>query len=97
MSRAARERGDIGRATEELEALRGELATLEAEFEDALAAAREDLEPGELECRELLVRARKSDIGVDRIVLAWAPWRVSPDGFAEPAFPVAPRRAEDGH
>jgi hypothetical protein len=83
--RAARERGDIGRAQERHEALLAKLADLEAELEDQLASLQGSYDPESLECEQLEIKPRKSDIAVDRLVLAWTPWHVDADGVAEPA------------
>jgi hypothetical protein len=32
------------------------------------------------------LRARKSDIGVEPVVLAWTPWTIDANGMATPAF-----------
>ena len=49
-----------------------------------------DLEPevgtsGDFGLAVKLVRPRKTDLSIERIVLVWTPWRVGPDGIAEPA------------
>jgi predicted nucleic acid-binding Zn-ribbon protein len=84
MGRAARERGDIARAEESHEALEQELRALEDAFEEALASVRDEAAL-ETECEEMLVRPRKTDLSIERVVLVWTPWRVGPDGIAEPA------------
>jgi len=82
--RAARERGDVARAAEELEAQREKLLALEHEFEEDLEEVREAYDPATLELESLAIRARKSDSSVGRIALVWTPWRVGPDGIAVP-------------
>jgi hypothetical protein len=86
MGRAARERGDIARAQESHEALQQALGALEAEFEEALGQLREGTALAETECEELLIRPRKTDLSIERVALAWTPWRVKADGIAEPAY-----------
>jgi hypothetical protein len=85
-SRAARERGDVGRAQEDTEALQQQLQELEAEFEERLEAGRDQWDDSELVCEELPIRPRKSDLTVERVALVWTPWRVGADGIAEPDF-----------
>jgi DNA helicase HerA-like ATPase len=85
-SRAARERGDVARAQENVEALQLQLQELEAEFAERLEAVREKLDDSGLCCEELPIRPRKSDLTVERVVLVWTPWRVAGDGIAEPDF-----------
>lgn len=86
-SRAARERADIGRAEARVEEVVQELADLEAEFKEALALAEERAAEAaeEVEIQPLDVRARKSDLEVQRLGLVWVPWRIGADGIAEPA------------
>jgi hypothetical protein len=84
--RAARERGDIARAQENVEALRSQLVELEREFEESLEDARTDVDDTVLEFEKLAIRPRKADISVERVTLVWTPWRVSKDGVAEPDF-----------
>jgi hypothetical protein len=82
--RAAQQRGDIGRAKENVSALRRKLEELEAEFESEidevrrLAEERQDLDA-------ITVRPRKSDMSVRQVALVWVPWRVDAMGIAEPA------------
>ncbi len=84
MGRAAREKGDIARATRELEVQQQRLVDLEREFEQETQAIRESSDPSSLEVENIDIRPRKSDIVVDRVALVWTPWRVGPDGIAEP-------------
>jgi hypothetical protein len=84
-SRAGREKLDIERAQEKVEALQQKLDELEAQFEDDAEALREPIDPDEVEIEEVRVAPRKADLDVEQLVLAWLPWRVDRDGFAEPA------------
>ena len=86
VGRASCERGDIGRAQESLEALQRRLDEMEAEFEEATLRVREASDDTEPECAEVLIRPRKADLAVERVALVWTPWRVGPDGIAEPAY-----------
>ncbi len=86
MGRAARDRQDIGRALENVEDLRRDLAAMEAELQAEIEKIQQDADPSRLQLEAVQVRPRKSDITVGRVALAWTPWRVGPDGTAEPAF-----------
>lgn len=86
VGRAARERGDIQRAEERVEALQEQLATLETRFGDDVADLEVAAGPDTFECEEMIVAPRKADLDVERLLLAWAPWRVGPDGIAEPLY-----------
>jgi len=84
VGRAGREAQDIAHAKESVEAVRGQLAALEQEFAAETAALRAAGEaPPAVEPAP--VRPRKTDITVDRVALAWAPWKVA-EGRAAPAF-----------
>lgn len=85
VSRAAREKADIGRAEARVEEYTQELADLEAEFREALEAAEDaatDTE-SETEIETLRVNARKADLDVQRLSLVWVPSRIGADGSAE--------------
>lgn len=86
VSRTMRERGDIGRAEEELEAVRQRLMEMELELQSELERVREEVDESRIELVELPIRTRKADTAVERIALVWAPWRVDKDGIAEPAW-----------
>jgi len=86
MSRSAREKGDIERAEEAIEALDEEKATLERELDAELERVAAAYDPAGLELDETAVSMRKGDAAVDRLALVWTPWTVDPDGIAEPAF-----------
>jgi hypothetical protein len=68
--RAAREHGDIAFAQESAEAVRGQMRDLESELNAELTPLQATTTPV---VEETIVRARKSDIGVDRVALAWFP------------------------
>jgi hypothetical protein len=84
--RAARERGDIARAQENVEVLRGQLAELEREFQSSLEDVRADVDDTVFECEELAIRPKKTDLSIERVALVWTAWRISKDGIAEPDF-----------
>jgi Skp family chaperone for outer membrane proteins len=87
--RVLNERGDVERADENLDVLRRrreeQLAALEAEAAELAAS----LDPSRIELERLRVAPRKSDLAVQRVVLAWEPWRTAPDGFPQPAWQPA--------
>ena len=69
--RAARERGDVARALQELEARRSEIAELEAAFEAEATTLRIDLDPRSFALEAVAIPPAKADIAVREIVLAW--------------------------
>jgi len=86
VSRTAKARGDIRRAEEDLAARRRKLADLELEFEGELERVRQTWDGDALELESVTIAPRKSDMGPAKVVFAWAPFRVSASGRAEPAF-----------
>ena len=68
--RTAREHGDIAFAQESAEAVRGQIRDLESELNAEVTRLQAAATPA---IEETIVRARKSDIGVDRVALAWFP------------------------
>jgi len=73
-SRAAQERGDVGRAGDALAAAAAEITALGATFESELAPLQGAAERVEIEL--LAVRPRKADLAVTRLALAWVADRV---------------------
>lgn len=84
--RAVRERGDIARAQAELEAEHQKLAELEAEMGEAINGIETALEADTLPLEKVIIRPRKSDVMIQGFHLAWAPWRINPQGIAAPLF-----------
>jgi phage host-nuclease inhibitor protein Gam len=74
VGRSRRERGDISRAEQDLEATRDELAALEEEFEGRLEEVRLEKAVDRIECEAFVVRPRKSDTSVVELWLVWEPW-----------------------
>ena len=75
LGRAARERSDIGRAEDSVEAIQVQIDELDAEFQAEVGRMDQRIAGLEQEIEEVLVPPRKSDIGEVRVVLAWVPSR----------------------
>lgn len=86
VGRAAREKQDIARAQREVLVVQDKLAALEEEFQAEIADLKDELLPEDLELVDIPIKPNKTDIFVNQLALIWTPWRVSQDGFAEPAF-----------
>ncbi len=86
LSRSGKEKGDIRRAEEKVELEKEKLAVLEEEFQTEMAELQGPVDTASLELVYKPVKPRKADIAITRLALAWAPWHVSKDGIAEPAF-----------
>ena len=54
------------------------------ETQEELAAIRDGADPTALDVEQIDVRPRKSDTTVGQVRLVWTPWKVGPDGIAEP-------------
>lgn len=83
-SRTQRERADVGRAEARVEEYQEELADLDADFREALAAAEDRTAAFEPELETLRIHARKADLDVEQLALVWMPYRRTSEGFLEP-------------
>jgi len=81
--RVLKERQDVGRAQENVEALQQQLADLEAEFKSEAESAAL---PGAESIQTIKVKPTKQNISVKLVVLAWAPWWKTPTGERIPAW-----------
>jgi hypothetical protein len=83
-SRAARQQADVAHAEESLSTLEEKRLQLEEEIEQELDRIRFESSPEAIALEEIEIPARKTDIAVDAVVLAWRP------------VVAAPLRAESG-
>jgi hypothetical protein len=83
-SRIGREKEDVERASENLEALREQESVLNREFEEQTAEIQSSFDPASLELEAVEVRPRKTDIAAD-VGLVWLPWSSGP-GLSEPLW-----------
>ena len=72
-SRAARQQADVAHAEESLASLEEKKAALEDEIALELDRIRLDSTPEQLDLEEVDIPARKADIAVEDVVLAWVP------------------------
>jgi hypothetical protein len=84
VGRAMKDRQDIARATETVEALRLQLSDLEAAFRAEIEQAGGNTVHETFERVE--VRASRANVAVELIALAWAPWWRPPGQAALPAW-----------
>lgn len=74
--RVLKEREDVGRATETVEALQQQLATLDAQFKTELDTMREAADPQGSPLEPIALSPTKQNIAVKLVALAWTPaWR----------------------
>jgi hypothetical protein len=76
VTRAARERGDVGRAEDALATAQAKLADEEKSFAAEIESLQQSYAPEALEIEELAVKPRKSDVAVEQLALIWLPWRI---------------------
>ena len=65
---------DIQRATETVEAVKGQLADLEAEFNTEMAALQEKIDPTTETLEAFSLKPKKTDIQVQLVTLTWDPY-----------------------
>ena len=72
-SRAARQQADVAHAEESLATLEERRQALEEEVDAELERIRVDADPSRIKLEPIEIPAKKTDISVDDIVLAWIP------------------------
>jgi len=82
----ASERGQQVSAQASLDKLLGEKRALEKDRDRTLAELDDKYQPEKLPLEPLVLKPRKTDIGIDRVVLAWLPYRVAAEGQSEAVF-----------
>jgi hypothetical protein len=84
--KAMKKRGDADQAGESVGALQQKYADLQAEFQSKIEEIHAALRPETLDLEPLLLRPKKTDITVEKVVLAWMPYVVGADGKLEPVY-----------
>jgi Skp family chaperone for outer membrane proteins len=85
-TRAAQQRGDVSQAASSFDALRQKHDDLQAKFQAEIEAMAAALRPEALALEPLPIRPRKTDITVEKVVLAWMPYQVGSEGRAEAVY-----------
>jgi hypothetical protein len=76
VGRSAKEHQDIGRAQQTVEALQAQLAEMEAELQSATSALEAKIDAQNEQLVTLTIKPKKTNISVEIVALAWAPfWR----------------------
>jgi hypothetical protein len=86
IGRAAQERRDVGVVEDSVDAVVERQAALEAELAAGLDQISQRLAPEGVSIESVQVPPRKSDLAVEKITLAWAPWWLQTDGTSQPAY-----------
>lgn len=87
--RTAREKQDVARAQETLEAVRQEMEDLEARLKDDIAGIEASLDPAAEEISEILIKPKSTDLAARVFCLAWLPFRRDAAGRLSPDWPGA--------
>jgi len=86
VGRVLKERQDVGRAEDTVEAVRQQLADLEAEFKTEMAALETKTDPLTERLDTVVVKPKKSNISVRLVALVWVPQWQDPLGKTTPAW-----------
>ncbi|MEM9386444.1 MAG: DUF87 domain-containing protein [Pseudomonadota bacterium] len=73
MSNAAKQRGDVKRAKENVKAIKTEMRDLEKEAKAALADLEDQADEAIVEVEELPIRPKSADIAIHSCMILWAP------------------------
>jgi hypothetical protein len=84
--RAVQQRGDVSPAEESFEVLQRKYAKLETAFQRDVDRLEAALRPEAVALKPLALAPKKADITVERVVLAWTPWKLVAEGRLEPAY-----------
>ncbi|MCC7461098.1 MAG: ATP-binding protein [Gammaproteobacteria bacterium] len=84
-TRIGQERQDVEQADESAATLAQRLTDLKSQCDAEAQAIGQALDPATVVLSDVQAVARKSDIAVGEIALAWLPWRCGADGFPAPA------------
>jgi hypothetical protein len=85
-TRAVQQRGGASQAAGSLESLRQKYTELHAKFQLEIEKLDAALRPEALVLEPSPIRPRKTDITVERVVLAWMPYHVGTQGRLEAAY-----------
>ncbi|MGE0608637.1 MAG: ATP-binding protein [Pirellulales bacterium] len=85
-NKTLREREDVARAEDSVEAVQRRWDDLNAEFDEETAKIEAAGGVDQLRFEPYPVRPRKSDISVSQVSLAWVPWRVDASGLSDPVW-----------
>ena len=84
-TRIGQERQDATHADESVASVEQAQQQLQADCEAALNELKSKLDPSAVTLQKVSVAARKSDIAIADLAVAWLPWRAGGDGFPSPA------------
>jgi hypothetical protein len=79
-SRVLKDRDDVARARETVEAVQQELEKLEAQFNDDVAALEAQIDPSAERLESVKLKPKKTDVALQLVGLAWAPYWLDTKG-----------------
>ncbi len=86
VGRAMKEGGDVSRAQETVEAVKEQMADLDAQFKEDVAALDAQFSVGAAPLETLTIKPKKSNINAQLVSLIWAPFVVDESGVASAAW-----------
>jgi hypothetical protein len=84
--RAVQQRGSVGQAAESLDVLERKHTELETKFQEDVESLVAALRPEALKLEPVALRPKKTDISVERVVLAWMPYQIRAEGQSVAAY-----------
>jgi hypothetical protein len=85
-SQAMKQSKDVDQATETVEVIQQQLAELEAQFKEETAVLEAKMDPQTEMFETVVLRPKKTDIAVQSVALAWAPYWQDSQGQVTPAW-----------
>ena len=82
--RSQREKMDVARAQQTLEAVGQEMAELQARLDQDISRLEQSLDPAAEELRQIAITAKSTDISLEFLGLAWLPFRRDASGGLSP-------------
>lgn len=86
VTRSIEQSQDIENAEETIEAIQQQIAELDAEFKAEVEALEDRIDPMSETLETVQIKPRKSDLRVQLLTLAWAPFFVDEHGDRQPAW-----------
>ena len=87
VGRSIEQAGDVGRATENLETLRAQLAQMDAELQADIRELDARIDPLGEPLSAIPLRPEKDDVTVSLVAIGWLPWWIGPGEARVPARP----------
>jgi hypothetical protein len=85
-TRAAQKGDDVSQAVSALDALRQKHDALQVKFQEEIESMAAALRPEALALEPLPIRPKKTDITVEKVVLAWLPYQMNVEGRTEAVY-----------